>query len=270
MPDIAQFLHLIKLPVMPEAGCALIRTLNDENADIPMVRNIIAKDPALTTMLLRMANSALFGLSRRVDTLDSAINIVGMSHIRARALSICMSNAFSLPPSLNRLAFWRNSMVCAGYCQWLAQSVGVDKQQAWLTGMMLRLGELIIAKHSPAMIDPIEKKPCQPGERWIRELNVAGFDEGQIMAEVANRWDFPDAVVQALNASAHPLSEVPFSLLSAVIHLAALLTDSEKYPADLEKLFPAEVVQRLSLNLAELQARQPDPETFSDISMMNV
>jgi HD-like signal output (HDOD) protein len=160
MPDIAQFLHLIKLPVMPEAGCALICTLNDENADIPMVRNIIAKDPALTTMLLRMANSALFGLSRKVDTLDSAINIVGMSHIRARALSICMSNAFSLPPSLNRLAFWRDSMVCAGYSQWLAQSAGIDHQQAWLTGMMLRLGELIIAKHNPAMIEPIEKKPC--------------------------------------------------------------------------------------------------------------
>ena len=269
MSDIAQFLHLIKLPVMPEAGCALICTLNDENADIPMVRNIIAKDPALTTMLLRMANSALFGLSRKVDTLDSAINIVGMSHIRARALSICMSNAFSLPPSLNRLAFWRDSMVCAGYSQWLAQSAGIDHQQAWLTGMMLRLGELIIAKHNPAMIDPIEKKPCQPGERWSRELDVAGFDEGQIMAEVANRWDFPDAVVQALSASAHPLSEKPFSSLGAVIHLAALLTDCDMYPADLEKLFPTDVVQRLSLNLTELQERQPDPESLSDTSMMS-
>lgn len=269
MPNIAQFLHLIKLPVMPEAGCALIQTLDDEDADIPKIRTIIAKDPALTVMLLRMANSALFGLSRKIDTLDGAISLVGIAQIRARALSICMSNAFSLPPSLNRLTFWRNSMVCAGYSQWLAQSLGLDKHQAWLTGMMLRLGELIIAKHSPAMIDPIEKQPCQPGERWARELDIAGFDEGQIMAEVANRWDFPDTVVQALNASAHPLSEDVFSPLGAVIHLAALLTDHEQYPADLTQVFPAEVVQRLGINLKQLQGQQPDPEIFADVSLMN-
>ena len=79
MADINTFIQTVKLPVMPEAAHALIRTLNDEDADVVTVRDIIAKDPALTTTLLRMANSALFGLSRSVTTLDNAVSVVGMA-----------------------------------------------------------------------------------------------------------------------------------------------------------------------------------------------
>ncbi len=123
MADIAPFLQSIKLPVMPEVAHALIRTLNDEDADITSVRDVIAKDPALTVTLLRMANSALFGLSRSVDTLDNAVSVVGMSQIRARALSICMTNVFVLPHGLNRLEFWRSSMlVPAMHVGWQAIS----------------------------------------------------------------------------------------------------------------------------------------------------
>ena len=75
MTDAARFLQSVTLPVMPEVGHALIRTLNRDDADVPMVTAVIAKDPALTTTLLRIANSAMFGLSRSVHTLDSAVHV---------------------------------------------------------------------------------------------------------------------------------------------------------------------------------------------------
>ena len=134
---------------MPEVAHALIRTLNDENANVGTVRDVIAKDPALTATLLRMANSAVFGLSRTVSTLENAVQVVGMSHIRARALSISMTQTFKLPPNLNRMVFWRHSMVTAGYAAWLARQVRIDEPQAWLSGMMHRLGELVVALQSP-------------------------------------------------------------------------------------------------------------------------
>jgi HD-like signal output (HDOD) protein len=233
-----------------------------------MVRDIIAKDPALTATLLRMANSAIFGLSRSVTTLEKAVSVVGMTQIRARALSICLANAFALPPSLNRLEFWRNSMVCAGYAKWLAGSIGMDEQQAWLTGMMLRLGEIVIGQHNLAMIDQIEIRPCLPGERWARERNVAGFDEGQIMAEVARHWDFPDTVSHALEWASQPMESVDFSPLGAVIHLASLLADQTHPGADLMQKLPVEVVQKLQLNLEKLQDHVPDPSSFADTSVV--
>ena len=268
MAELSHFLQSVKLPVMPEVATELIRTLTDEDADVPMVRDIIAKDPALTATLLRMANSAIFGLSRSVTSLDKAVSVVGMTQIRARALSICLANAFALPQSLNRLEFWRNSMACAGYAKWLAGSIGMDEQQAWLTGMMLRLGEIVIGQHEAAMIDQIEMRPCLPGERWTRERDIAGFDEGQIMAEVARHWDFPDSVSGALGCASQPMESSDFSALGAVIHLASLLADQTNPGAQaLQTLTPA-VVLKLQLDLEKLQNQMPDPHSFADTSFV--
>lgn len=261
------FLQSVKLPVMQEVAQALIRTLKNDDADVTTVTAIIAKDPGLTATLLRMANSAIFGLSRSVHTLDSAVSVVGMSHIRARALSICMVNAFAFPPGLNRLEFWRSCMVCAGYAKWLASSIGMDEQQAWLTGMMLRLGELIIAQRLPETLERIESLPCGPGERWRRERELTGFDEGQITAEIARRWDFPDVVTLALQSSAQPLTQGD-SPLGAVVHLAALIADQTGPVAQAFDELPYSVVQALGLDMQKLQSEIPDPESFSDISML--
>lgn len=271
MADINTFIQSVKLPVMPEAAHALIRTLNDDKADVVTVRNIIAKDPALTTTLLRMANSALFGLSRSVTTLDNAVTVVGMAQIRARALGICMSQVFKLPDSINRLEYWRYSMVCAGYAKYLAHKTKQDEQQAWLTAMMLRLGELMLSMHSPDLITPIEQQPCAPGERWKRERELIGFDEGQITAEVARRWDFPEEVVQALGHCADGLAAVNESRLCAVVHLAGMWADQSVDITAVKKAVAESsptVLTFLGLEAATLLESVPDPEQFSDISSL--
>lgn len=67
---------------------SLVRTLNDPDASAAQIAAIISKDPALTANLLRMANSAQFGLSRQVLSLDHAITMLGMSRIRSLSTSI--------------------------------------------------------------------------------------------------------------------------------------------------------------------------------------
>lgn len=267
MPDIASFLRSVTLPVMPEVAQALIRTLNDDRADVATITAIIAKDPALTATLLRMANSAMFGLSRSVTTLDSAVSVVGTAQIRARALSVCMAQAFAFPAGLNRLEFWRSCMVCAGYARWLAAKLGMDEQQAWLTGMMLRLGELLIAQRQPEAMATIELQPCAPGERWRRERKHAGFDEGQLAGEIAQRWDFPDAIADALRACGQPPLDSCHPL-ATVVHLAALMADTAAPPSQKLDRFPFMLVQLVGLNTDDLRRHVPHPGLFSDISML--
>ncbi|MFM2252571.1 MAG: hypothetical protein RJB68_908 [Pseudomonadota bacterium] len=271
MADINTFIQAVKLPVMPEVAQALIRTLTDDDADVVTVRDIIAKDPALTTTLLRMANSALFGLSRSVTTLDTAVSVVGMAQIRARALGICMSQVFKLPDGINRLEFWRYSMVSAGYSKFLAHQLKLDEQQAWLTATMLRLGELLVALHTPAVIADLEAKPCEPGERWAREQRLVGHHEGEITGEVARRWDFPHDVVHALMHCAAPLDAAVPSKLCAVVHLGALWADKSKDLAEVQSAIvasPPDIMAFLGLDIQTLVNTAPDPEQFSDISSL--
>ena len=271
MTDISTFVQSVKLPVMPEVAHALIRTLNDEDADVVTVRDVISKDPALTTTLLRMANSALFGLSRSVTTLESAVSVVGMSQIRARALGICMAQVFTLPEGMNRLEFWRYSMVCAGYAKWLAGEAHLDEQQAWLTAMMLRLGELVIVQHRPPLLPALHQLPCTPGERWQRERHLAGFDEGQVTAEIARRWDFPDEMVQALADSGDVGKAATRSRLGAVVHLAGWVADQASSLASVQEALqqlPVVLQQKLQLDPEALLRNVPDPEKFSDVSSL--
>ncbi len=268
MADLSKLMQSVKLPVMPEVAHALIRTLNDEDADITRIRDVIAQDPALTATLLRMANSALFGFSRSITTLEAAVNVVGTAQIRARALSICMAHVFALPQGIDRLRFWRDCMACAGYAKWLAVAKGVDEHQAWLTGMMLRLGQLVMGQHDQAGIGHIEQAPRQPGERWQRERLLYGFDEGQVTAEIAKRWDFPAAVVHALEASAQPPERQPFSELGALVHLSALLADYPQVRVETLNELPQAVVHKLELNLMFLSLHLPDAQSFSDTAML--
>ncbi len=268
MSDLSEFFQSVKLPVMPEVAHALIRTLHDEDVSIGQVRDLIAKDPVLTAKVLRSANSAAMGMRREIGTLDAAIAMVGLSQVRTLALTACMNVAFPVVPGLDRTEFWRNSMACAGYAQWLAGGIGLDVQQAWLTGMMLRLGELLIVQAKPASLAVLERQPQIPGDRWARELQLLGFTEAQVTAELAHRWHFPPEIVRGLNTASAPLASTPLSQLGGVVHLASRLADMAFSDPDIVEALPQEVVAALDLNLDWMRKKLPERESFFDISTL--
>jgi HD-like signal output (HDOD) protein len=252
---------------MPEVGQALIRTLNDEDTTLAEVCDIISKDPSLTATLLRMANSAMFGQSGKVDSLERAVNVVGVSMVRARAVSICVVNSAKLPVGMDRMEFWHYCLLCAGYAQWLAIQCGVNNQEAWLCGMMLRLGEINLGQASPQDMPRVEAKPIQPGERWLREREIIGFDEGVVTAELLTHWDFPPNLVNGLRHTAQPLLPVDFQRLPALLHLAGRLADSGSVTLETLTELPVMLLNLLQLDPERLLETAPDASSLADVSM---
>lgn len=265
MSDIAVFFQSVKLPVMSEVAHALIRTLNDDNATSQEVTAILAKDAALTARLLRLANSASFGLSRRVATLDDAVNLVGMGRVRTLGLAASMGDAFPAVAGLDRTEFWHSCMVSAGYGHWLSSQLGLDSSHAWLASMMVRLGELMIAQAQPASLAEIEKLPHAPGGRWERETRLTGFSEGQITAELARRWNFPAEIVRALDGASDPMATKPFDRLAALVHLAMLLADMPPGGPEMLDALPVEVIGSLQLRPEWMREKFPTPDSFLDL-----
>lgn len=262
------YVQSVQWPVMPEVAQRLIRALDDEDCDALQLCRILRADPALSATVLRMANSAMFGQSSQVDSLERAVAVVGLSLIRARALALCLSQMSPMPAGLDRQTFWRWSLRCAGYAQWLAQPCAVDPGLAWLSGVLLRLGELNLGHVQPLALPHIEVRPCPPGERWARERQLCGHDEAEITAELVMRWDFPAALVNALRASAHPLGVSPFSRLGACVHLAARLADCEQPQARCVHDLPVMVLRLLALDADALAASLPDPDRLVDPTLI--
>ncbi len=266
MSDLSAFFQSVKLPVMPEVAHALIRTLHDEDVTVAQVRDLIAKDPVLTAKVLRAANSAAMGLRREIGTLDAAIAMVGLSQVRTLALTACMNVAFPAIPGLDRTEFWRNCMACAGYAQWLAAGTGLDPQEAWLAGMMLRLGELLILQARPDTLAVIERQPQIPGDRWSREQQALGFTEAQVTAELAHRWHFPAGIVRGLNSASSPLATPPLCPLAGVLHLASRLADMAFGEPEIVDALPADVISALDLSPDWMRSRLPARDSFFDLS----
>lgn len=272
MPQLSEFFDDIRLPTMPEVAHSLIRTLNEEDVPFEKVRGAISKDPALTAKLIRLANSARFGLPRSVASLDDAITLVGLNQVRTLGLAACMSGAFPVITGMDRQEFWKESMACAGFAQWLARTVGSDVQLSWLTGFMARLGELLIGQKDPVHLQEIERLPHHPGGRWERENHILGFTEGQISAELARRWNFPQDVVRALESSSDPMAGKPFCRLGGIVHIATLLAEiaieEHKTPEETIDGLPGEVLQALQLQPDWLKSHLPDVAQFTDTSAL--
>jgi HD-like signal output (HDOD) protein len=265
---LADFFEGVQLPTMPDVARELIATMHDEEIPFERVRDAIARDPALTAKLVRLANSARFGLRRQVASLDDAIAMVGLNQVRTLAMAACLGSSFSAVRGVDSQAFWQESMAIAGYAQWLARTLGADASQAWLAGFMVRLGELVIAQKVPERIDKIERLPHFAGGRWEREQSMLGFTEGAVTAELARRWNFPESVAHALETAFDPLQAEPFCRMGGILHIATLLAelalDERKSHQDAVDALPREVVGVLQLDPAWLVGHMPEVESFID------
>ncbi len=263
MTTLASFFDNVRLPTISEVAHALIATLDNEDASAKSVSAIIARDPALTAKLLRLANSARFGSSRKVSSLDDAVTLTGMSHIRTLALAACFADAFPSMPGLDSDEFWKSSMACAGYAKWLANGANGDAGEAWLAGMLMRLGELLIYQVEPSAFAEIEQLPHLPGGRWEREQRLLGLSEGQITAELCRRWNFPSRIVLAVERSSDPMAALPFCKLAGIVHLASLLADTPSDDPDVVDTLPDEVISALGLSVDWMRARFPSHDSFA-------
>ncbi len=268
MSDLSVFFQSVKLPVMSEVAHALIRSLHHPEVGLTEVREIVAKDPALTARVLRAANSAALGLGHEVGTLEAAVAMIGLNQVRTLALTACMNVSFPVVAGLDRTAFWKNCMACAGYAQWLAQAIHLDAQEAWLCGMLVRLGELIIGQTRPEILTELGSLPSLPGDRWVRQQHKLGFTEAHISAELARRWRFPPGIVHTLAQVSDPLVQAPWLPMAGVVHLAGWLADMAFSAPEVVDALPQALIERLGLQANWMRQHLPDPDNFLDINAL--
>jgi HD-like signal output (HDOD) protein len=188
-----------------------------------------------------------------------------VERVRSLAVGTSLSESFQAFPGLYHPAFWQTAMDCAGYAQWLAPRAHIHAHIGWLTGMMLHLGELLIAQAQPEVLQRIEQLPRIPGVRWQRERSLIGFTEGQITAELARRWNFPPQMVQALHRAADPMAEEGFSRLGTVVHLAALLAEAPDAGPHSVAALPMDVLAALKLEPQWMRNTFPNREEFVNV-----
>ncbi|RTL42308.1 MAG: HDOD domain-containing protein [Burkholderiales bacterium] len=249
------------LPTMPEVASRLLKSFDDDNVGLAQVAALIEKDSTLAAKVLRLANTAHYSPSHQIATVLDAAHALGLETLRNLTLAACLSGAFPTVKGLDRAAFWRHSVATANYARILSRQLGVDAgmaDTAYLAGLMLRTGQLLMAMDEPHLVADVEAHAAEPGSRFSLEEHRFGCTHADVTASLAAHWHFPKALVEAFNDANTPLEIRPFSLIAAVLHLAEVLADAaEHHEAPVPALQAAvpELVEHLHLDLALLADR---------------
>lgn len=180
------------LPTLPEVALRVRDAVDDENASLVAITRIIATDAALSARLVQVANSPLMRSARPIESVDMAVNWLGLKLVREMVMSMVMEQMFQATSELTDRKLrevWRHSTLVAAISHALAaQYTSLSPQQAMLAGLVHDIGVLPILTHAedhPELLADAERL-----DTIIDELH------GRIGHAILDAWHFPEELVQ--------------------------------------------------------------------------
>lgn len=193
--------------------------------DLKGLTNTIANDPALSAKILRLVNSASFGLPRRVNSLPQAVMILGQRTLRLVVMTFSLVD--KLTKGLGRRmynSYWRQTLTMAVAGTRLAHGrTDIDADEAYAAGLLADIGILVLAQtHADQYIDLFAQTPHDI--RLIEaEQTTFGYDHAQIGSRLLERWGFSPRVAASTRYHHHPRSNA--NRLERTAFLSGLLAD---------------------------------------------
>lgn len=217
------------LPSAPKVVRQLIETFQQEDVDIMRAASFIESDPVLTAKLLKMANSAFFGLNRSVTNAREAINVMGLIKVRALVIGAALGDGFHTVGSVNLAQFWRYSLNTANLSRYLALPIKIDENTAFTAGLIHGIGELVMHVGMPeAMIDLDRSIPMLDLKRARAEKGIFGYSYADVGAALAREWKFPKKMIDAIEHQSAPFDNDVYEPIAGVIHIASWRARAEE------------------------------------------
>lgn len=209
------------LPSAPKVVRQLIETFEQEDVDVMKAAAFIESDPVLTAKLLKLANSAFFGLNRNVTTARDAISVLGLIKVRALVIAAALGDGFHMVGGVNMNQFWRYSLNTANISRYLALPIKIDENTAFTAGLIHAIGELVMHMGMPeAMIDLDRSVPMLDLKRAKAERGLFGYSYADVGAALAREWKFPKKMVNAIEHQVAPFDNDVYEPIAGVIHIA--------------------------------------------------
>lgn len=181
------------LPTLPSYLLDLNALLSSPTVDLRKVGKVIRTDPSLSAQVLRLCNSALFGLRRRVLSIEQAAVFLGTERLRTLVLTCAvMQFAGKHVPVKSLLGFWQHSFLTALLSERVARVLDYpEKEQAYLGGLLHDIGQLPLWM---MVMEEAAKQRALPPENWpdnfLLEREFFGMDHGKVGRWMAVSWNF--------------------------------------------------------------------------------
>ncbi|HEX2993787.1 MAG TPA: HDOD domain-containing protein [Anaerolineales bacterium] len=243
---------------MPANVSRLVREIDQPEVSIRRLSELISLDQALAAHVLQMSNSASLGYPRTCSTLYEGIMHIGLGRLKSILLSSSASDMMQRQLNGYRLGegeLWHHSLVTAVAAEWLAQALRYpNPEEAYVSGLLHDIGKLLldqfVLSNYSRIVEVVQRYQLQ---LWQAEEKLIGIDHARVGGLIAERWNFPVRLVDAIRCHHAPSFARTSQQLPAIVNLANSF--AEDYQLANTELFSFQLHPE-SLNILKIDATQ--------------
>jgi putative nucleotidyltransferase with HDIG domain len=203
-----------EIPTLPVVIPKLLTLMESDKTDAADIADAISRDPALSSKILKVANSAYYGFSKGISSLEKAVPLLGFNMVQSLALSIGVLR--SLPSGKKSTHFsqqdlWIHSLAVATVMKELGKKYGKgdDREYLFIIGLLHDIGKIVLDQYFGELFHRAIEEFHDLGniELHQAETREIGVDHGEVGAMLLTRWKFPDKISNAI--AVHHGSEIP-------------------------------------------------------------
>jgi len=258
---------IANLPTLPHIASRLMRIVNSPTASADTVAALVSQDISLSAKVLRLANSAFYGIPRSVNTLNNAVIILGFKIIQTMVLSLTVFDMFAAeddeksPSAFDRDAFWDHSLRCAVIARLLAhkrkRNYALDPEEAFCAGLLHDIGKVVMEQylntdfHRALYHARANKIPIFEAEK-----EVLGYTHCDVASWLTGTWSLPEEIEQPLVCHHEPEEATICADAVLVCHIADIMSKiNPDDPDDIDNTIIdiEQKAKRLGLNKRDLE-----------------
>jgi putative nucleotidyltransferase with HDIG domain len=189
-----------ELPTVPAVAAQIIDALDDPEASLDDVRELIERDPALATRILRVSNSSMYSFPTEIQSLGQAMSLIGARSVRNLVMAVAMRETYQSFGTLERL-LWEHAMSAGPAAAGLAKKLGVavDPDECFMAGLLHDIGKTALANSHREEYEAVFERIQAESLRSVdAERDAFGFDHAELGARVAESWSLPPRVISVI------------------------------------------------------------------------
>lgn len=222
-----------KMRPMPTSVTRILNALDDPNNTAGMISDLIGLDQALAASVLQMANSAGLGFNTVCSSISDAVMRLGFKRVKTLVLGAASSGPLTRRLNGYRLGageLWNHSVATAVTAQLISQFLHYpDTEEAYVGGLLHDMGKLILDQYM--MVDYMRIVDLMRNYNlalWQVEEKLLGIDHSMVGSLMAQKWNFPIVLVDAIRYHHAPSLARSKQQLGAIINISNSLSKDEK------------------------------------------
>ncbi len=212
-------------PTLPTIYSTLMEVLSNPRTTVQDVADVISKDQSSSLKILKIVNSAVYGLQTKIDSIAQAIFYIGFNEVKNIVLTLSVIDVFSGTKSLvnfNIVDFWKHSIAVGIISRRMGKAMGVrNTDNYFLAGIIHDIGKLFFLR---SMNEDYLKvlRYVQEHRESIRDIEVKmiGFDHTTAGELLAVKWQLPESIINTIKFHHVGLIDGNPETMIVCVHLA--------------------------------------------------